>query len=257
MTEIVAQKSIEELQKLHAPTQITTHKKANFLIGGNSGSGKTHLLQTARKPVWIHSFDPDGSLTIRDKVDNKSIIVDTRFENENPKDPKIFTLFDKVFDNMLHTKVFEQIGTYALDSATTLGDCVMYWVLKAAGRIGQPPWENDYPQQMSRMSNIIRTMCSLPCDVILTCHLSVEKDQISGRMHTVPILTGKLREKIPILFSEQYCMVTEPTPTGTEYKLLTQPDGHYTAKTRLGTGGRLKKWEEPNITNILRKVGIE
>jgi ABC-type phosphate transport system ATPase subunit len=33
----------------------------NALICGDSGSGKTSLLRTCRRPILVHSFDPGGN----------------------------------------------------------------------------------------------------------------------------------------------------------------------------------------------------
>jgi hypothetical protein len=238
---------------VESPTQAN---KANIILVGGLGTGKTTTWTTAPKPIWAHSFDPTGFDSIRHLVDGKTIIADTQFEGDNPKSPTKFALWDQVYHRMKIDGIFNQISTFVLDSATTWGDAIMHYVLKTAGRPGTFPYENDWPQQMVRMYNAVLDMLSLPCNIIFVAHPVIEKDNVTGRTYTTPMLTGKLREKIPLLFSEIYYSITSQDSSGIKYKILTQPDGLYNARTRLGAGGKLLKHEEPNITNILRKVGV-
>lgn len=48
------------------------------LVTGNLGSGKSFLLRTARKPVHIDSFDPGGTLGLKDYIAKGEIIPDVR-----------------------------------------------------------------------------------------------------------------------------------------------------------------------------------
>lgn len=244
------------LEKYNVVPPSLRKNKANIMLCGKLGTGKTQLAATAPKPVWFHSFDPGGLDTIRDIIDGKEIIGDTQFEGDDPKNPTKFAQWDSIYHRMKADGVFDKIGTFVLDSATTWGDTIMNYVLKAAGRLGTFPYENDWPQQMVRLQNSVLSMLTLPCNVIFIAHPVVDKDSVTGRMSTTPMITGKLREKIPLLFGEIYYTVTAETSRGTEYKLLTQPDGLYNARTRLGGGDRLEKYEEMNLTNVLRKCGL-
>jgi len=90
----------------------------------------------------------------------------------------------------------------------------------------------------------------------LICHDDYDKDDATGRMFIGIMVTGKLKRRIPLLFDEIYCAMTKETSKGIEYQLLTRPTGLYQARTRLGKGGELETYEEPDIKNILRKVGM-
>jgi hypothetical protein len=98
-------------------------------------------------------------------------------------------------------------------------------------------------------------MMTLPCDVILTAHLDVDKDEATGRMFVGPMFVGKLKQRIPILFDELYCMQTKNTSTGIVYSLLTRSDGIFKARTRLGKGGLFETNEKPDIKALLKKAG--
>ena len=53
---------------------------SNFLIYGDFGTGKTQILSTCPKPVFIDSFDPGGTKTaaLQPLIDKGDVIVDTR-----------------------------------------------------------------------------------------------------------------------------------------------------------------------------------
>ena len=65
----------------------------NLLLLGEYGRGKTFILRTARKPVFIDSFDPGGSKCLRKYIEKGDIIVDTRWEREDPMNPTAFATY--------------------------------------------------------------------------------------------------------------------------------------------------------------------
>ena len=54
-------KEAEALRTLYAST--ASQQKRNFLLLGDSGSGKTQCASTAPRPIHIFSFDPGGTKT--------------------------------------------------------------------------------------------------------------------------------------------------------------------------------------------------
>jgi hypothetical protein len=237
----------------------------NFLIYGGLGTGKTSLLRSCRAPVLVHSFDPGGSTVLKGEsvpwsnydscVENGKILVDRRFEVEDPEDPKAFTLWDGAFEKLLKGKFFDHIGTFALDSGTTWAQSALYAILKKAKRAGGVPQQNDWFPQMTIMENAIRICTALPCDFIFLGHDDMIKDEVTGVMHTSLLITGRLKKRIPILFDEIYYATTKRTSKGTTHYLQTQASGNIMARTRLGKGGELEQFETPDIKAILKKVG--
>lgn len=247
-------KEVAELQKMYV--EGATTQNFNAMIYGGFGTGKTNLLTTCRLPVFIDSFDPGGTKTIRDAIARGEVVADTRWENEDPKNPTVFAAWDKEYTRRKQEGFFQNFGTYALDSATTWGDAAMNVTLKQAGRAGGHPFQNDYSPTMAMCSAAIRDMVTLPCDVVLICHEDVDKDEASGRMFVGPLLIGKTaRAKMPLLFDEVYCAMTKETSSGVNYQLLTRNTGLYRARTRLGRGGLFEVYEEQNIKKLLKKAG--
>lgn len=231
----------------------------NCLIYGRMGTGKTRIIKTCRKPVLVHSFDPGGCKTIDDEArDPRSgIVVNPAFEVEDALNPTAYDLWVEEFKMLANSGVFDELGTYVIDSATSWSEALMNAHLKTGGRAGGIPQQRDYLITMSKIRDLLKMFTGLPCDCLLTGHVDSDKDDAHGRMFATVQLTGKLKVKIPLLFDEVYCAMTEETSRGVEHFLLTQPDGIFEARTRLGREGRFDVREKPDIKYLLKKAGYD
>jgi len=253
--ELEIKKEIEALQKMYSddPRQ----KTFNALILGESGSGKSFLLRTCRKPVHIDSFDPGGTKGLQEYINKGEIIVDSRYEGENPMKPEMFELWMKEMEKREKMGYFNHIGTYCLDSATTWSESIMNWVLKKAHLSGTAPrFTHDYVPQKVQIRNWLRELLDLPCDFILTGHLEGDKDEVSGRMTYRFMTTGKGVTTIPLLFDEIYVLDPKDSSKGVDYRILTQSTGTYVARSRLAKEGLLDKYEKCDIKEILKKAKL-
>lgn len=229
----------------------------NALVLGESGTGKTFLIRTCRKPVFIDSFDPGGTKTLQEEISAGRIIVDTRWEKEDKANPKIFDLWKREFDKRVRSGFFELFGTYVIDSATGLANSILLHYLKRSGSVNAiPTYQEHFHFQKIQLQRIVSTCLNLPCDFILTGHLKADKDEVSGRMTYRFLTVGDGTVTIPLQFDEVYVLTTKVTASkGIEYRLLTERTGPYLAKSRLSKGGRLNPIEEPDIKKLLEKVG--
>jgi hypothetical protein len=262
LDEILAKKvkSINDIRQMYKES--SEKRGFNALIYGDIGTGKTTLAETCRKPVLVHSFDPNGTMVLRDSIEEGWLIADNRFEAEDPKSPSAFRNWDQEYHRLKKEGMFEIFGTYFIDSLTTLSQIVMSFVLGKNGRAGGIPEagagkSSDYVLQMNYLEITIRDFFTLPCDVILTAHPDVSKDEVTGKQFIGPMVTGQLKTRLPLLFDELYYLLTSKDAKG-EIKraLLTQPDGSAKAKTRLGMKGRFNTFEEPDIRGLLKKSGL-
>ena len=251
---LIVNKEIELIQKNYRPDDML-----RALIYGVSGSGKTYSLRTARRPVHLDSFDPNGSQSLDDVIltpENPTgfVYADTRFEFEDPAKPTAWKLWSSEIKRRFASKYFDNIASYATD-LTSMSSAAMNEVLNKAGRPGGVPQQNDYLPQMTMIENAMRFILSLPCDVYILAHVNIIKDEIVGRLSYSPLITGKLVVRVPLMFSEIYVALTRETAKGLEYRFLTQAAGSYTARTRLGKGGKFDQYERPDYKNLLRKAG--
>lgn len=243
-------------------------KRYSALITGETNSGKTYLLRTARKPIHIDSFDPGGTKCLRDLIEKGDVIADTRWENEDPFRPTKFAEWMKATDIRLDIGYFEHFGTYCLDSATTFGESVMGYEMGGKGRAGEvPQHRKDYNPQKVHMTNYIKKLMRLPCDFILTGHLreirktihvdnktGIVREEVKFRFYT----TGQAVVTIPLLFDEIYVLRGKDS-RGSEPKreLLIDSLGEFIARSRLKSKGLLDVVEPPDIKALLKKIGLD
>lgn len=269
-------KTAEELRKMYSTS--ASKESTNFIIYGGAGAGKTSLLRSCRTPVLLHSFDPGGGSVLETPVpwspytaciESGDILVDSRFEGEDPKNPSRFELWDKVYHQLKREKFFDSLGTYAID-LTTFSQCIMNFILKQEGRSGSTglivgkgnkqvyagvPHQNDWLPQMMYIENTLRDILSYSCDVVLLGHDASVKDEITGQVQKDLMITGKLVRRVPLLFNEMYHAEVITSSTGPQYKLLTTKTGTYQAKTRMGAAGQLEVRETADIKSMLKKCG--
>lgn len=239
-------------------------KRFSALVAGETNSGKTFLLRTARKPIHIDSFDPGGTKGLRDLIDKGDIIADTTWEREDPLKPTAYAEWMKTTNIRLQTDYFSMFGTYCLDSLTTFGEAAMNYVLNKAARAGEPPRRNqDYVPQKNQIVTYVRKLMNLECDFILTGHLREHEDILSIDSKTGIVrkevkyrlnITGQAVMTVPLLFDELYVLVGDGKAPKRE--LLVDHLGRYIARSRFKSEGKLDAVEDPDIKKLLKKAGL-
>lgn len=254
----------QEFEKIRADYQrsreISSH---NFLIYGNIGTGKTRVAATAPGPVLFHSFDPGGTRTldtlIRRGIIPKGKVLVEEFSAEDAYHPTMYSKWKKRLDELVKEEFFKHIGTYVLDSLTSWNEAIMDKVIQEDKKMtaGMPPQIQNYDKHQSIVRNLVKILCELPCNFILTGHIGTNKDEVTGRIMTVLEAHGRrLNIKVPIQFDEVYITSVVPGKDGPAWKLQVNHDGRFVARTRIGSDGIFNTFEEPNITALLKKAGI-
>lgn len=240
----------------------TTH----ILLISPSGVGKTQLLETAPAPILIDSFDPGGAQHLREQIEKGRVIYDPRYEIGGFQS---YELWEKNFNERRRAGLFENLGTYVIDSGTMWAPTILAKIaeMRRVDGIGDPTkkWKEDIYelQDYNRFQNIylrlVKQLTSLPCNFILTGHLDQAKDEALGRIfYSISTEGQKVKEKLQLLFSEVwYLELSEKNVAGKivkERKIKTEYSTLYPARTRIGRGKFLSS-EEPHIANLLKKAG--
>lgn len=253
---------LEKVKKHYSGDALQTRYSA--LITGETNSGKTYLLRTARRPIHIDSFDPGGTKCLRDLIKSGDVVVDTFFENEDPYNPKAYAEWKKRTELRLQINYFENFGTYCIDSLTTFSDAVMNYQLASRGLAGNAPQFNiDYTPQKIEIENQVRRLMNLPTDFILTGHLEklvrlisidkkgIRQEEVEYRL----MITGKAVMTIPLLFDELY--VLQGTGENPNRKMMIDSLGKYIARSRYKGPDKLGSTVQPDIKEFLKKAGLE
>jgi hypothetical protein len=260
----VEAKMLQDMYKTN-PRQHSFH----LLLLGDKGHGKTSLLQTARKPVHIDSFDKGGSKVLNEMKDKGLVFVDDRYEIEDPLEPTAFEQWKRNFETRRLRRYYDHLGTYCIDSSTSWQEAVMNWCLKNAksddgrgNRCGQNPRWKEYVIQKVQMTTYIEWILNLPCDVVLTGHLRPdyektvdgEGEEISNFIGYKYAATGQNYYLVPAKFDEVYIAMRTPGTKGDKFTLLTGKEKWYNASSRIDNG-KFSKYEEPDIKYLLKKIG--
>jgi len=209
-----------------------------FLIIGNTGSGKTTLFSTLPGKKFAYLFDPNAINSLRGcDVDYEEFSPGTlslsitslakgKGDNLQKKvTSDIYNKWEADFEGKLASGFFDPYQNIMFDSCTTLLDLIMDRVLTINGRGGQWPQQDDYGPQMNTFSNIVRTVVGMGKTIVFTAHAEINKDELSGRIFTTPMMTGKLKGKMPLLFSEIYFAEAIGDSRGdVKYTVQTKPD---------------------------------
>ena len=256
-----AKAELEKVKKHYSGDPL--QKRFSALITGETNSGKTHLLRTARRPIHIDSFDPGGTKGLRDLIQSGDVVVDTSYESEDPYKPTAYAKWKKDNELRLQLGYFDQFGTYCIDSLTTFSDAVMNYQLNLADRAGQSPMFNvDYTPQKVEIENRIRRLMNLPCDFILTGHLkrlaklkSIDKKGIRNEEVIYRLMiTGKAVMTIPLLFDELY--VLQGKGTNPRREMWIDSLGEYIARSRFKGANNLGAVVSPDIKEFLKIAGL-
>jgi hypothetical protein len=138
--------------------------------------------------------------------------------------------WEKDFQDKLKAGFFDDFDVIAMDSATTFLDLIMDRVLTINGRSGSWPQQDDYGPQMLVFQNVCRQLTALGKVVVMTGHLETKKDELVGRIFRTPMMTGRLKTKIPLLFSDIFVCEVENDGRGKiTHKIQTAPDRITTA----------------------------
>ena len=241
-------------------------QRFSALVMGETGSGKTFLLRTARFPMHIDSFDPGGTKCLRKWIEKGDIVADTRWENEDPYNPTVFNEWKKETDYRFKVGYYDRFATYVLDSLTTFGDAVMNSILGKASIAGSAPrFTKDYTPQKVDIVNRITKFMKIPCDFILLAHLKAIEERKGTTKDGDPLMdvkyrllvTGQAVVTVPMKFDELYILIAEESSQGFARKLITDAQGQYIARSRLRSEGKLAQKEDADIRALLKKIGLD
>lgn len=212
-----------------------------ILLLGDTGNGKTTQFLTLAGKKYLHIFDPNALRSIRGHdVDYDEYLSDSlpatmqSLSKDTPGDKRAATStaykrFETEFNARLSNGFFDPYAWIGFDSITTLLDLMMDRILSINGRLGQWPHEDDYGPVMMAFTNICRTVTSLNKNVFFTGHMQDKKNRKTGASKRMPMMTGQLAQKIPLLFSEIFgCDVDVDLQGKAVYLIHTVPDGEFT-----------------------------
>ena len=225
-------------------TEISLTEPHRFFVYGDMGSGKTTQILTLPRPTFAYVFDPNSLLTLRGHdIDfaqflpsDLTLDVVSLKKGEggaHKRGPKVMSKRVTAYEDWerdFSSRKFDKYNSIAIDSATTFLDLIMDYVLQINGRPGQWPEQDDYGPQMVAFTNAIRTFASMGKTVLCTGHYETWQDRKTQRTFYQLMMTGRLRTKIPLLFSDVFfCEGAVTEKNEPLYTIATTKDKHIPA----------------------------
>lgn len=214
--------------------------KPKFLLVGSTGGGKTTQIVTLPGRTFAYLFDPSALSTLRgfdieyetffpEKVQISAQSLskgksDKPIPGSTEDASSVYREWEEDFEKKIESGYFDNFDNIAFDSFTTFSDIVMDRILFLNGRPGHFPQQDDWTAQMASITNVVRTLVGMNKLLLFTAHDEFKQDETTKRMQNVLVLTGKLRIKMPLLFSEIWHMDSQCTAEKIQYVAQTRQD---------------------------------
>lgn len=208
-----------------------------FLLLGDTGGGKTTQILTFPGKKFCYLFDPNAILSLQGHdieyeeflPDRLNLSVKSLSKGLGDKTTShansLYVDWEKDFNDRIKGGFFNDVDLIAFDSATTHLDLIMDRVLTINGRAGSWPQQDDYGPQMMVFQNVCRQLTALGKTVLMTGHLETKQDELTKRIFRGPMMTGRLKTKIPLLFSDIFvCEAVNDGKGKVNHLIQTVPD---------------------------------
>jgi len=188
----------------------------NYLVYGLTGCGKSSAFLSYPGPKFAYVFDPSGLETYAghdveyelfspDIVEMKkgTLGKDSRSASIIRPDPDTYEKFEQDFEQRVKDGYFrDRGGIIGFESATTLLELVLWYILDKQGRGNSAPEIADYYYRADGFAKLIRVALSQRCEVFCSAHIETSQDETTKAIDTGLALPKALRTRIPLLFSE-------------------------------------------------------
>lgn len=215
------------------------------LVFGDSGSGKTVFSTSFPGKIHVHDFD------------NKIVSAANFWRKHNPEQLQQVSYTDysigdvktryATFNGWLveHQALAREgkfpYKTIVLDSLTLWSELLMKEILRQTkGKIKGPIAGNDDVPSMQHyginsvyFKEQLGSFLALPCNVVVTAHIDITKDDISGEILRRPLVSGKLASYLPIIFGEVYRAYADIKDGKSVYLAQTRTDTKFSCRSQL------------------------
>jgi len=216
----------------------TTHDAARlhgvkFLVYGGAGVGKTKLCATAPDPVIISA--EAGLLSLRDT--NIPVIQVANLQD-----------LGEAYKFVTESEEAKDFQTICLDSLSEIGETCL-----SAERASTNDPRKAYGEMQDRIMATVRLFRDIAGRHVYFSAKQERQEDDHKVVTYQPSMPGRqVGPALPYLFDEVFALRAEEDVEGNVQRWLqTQPDRQYSAKDR---SGRLERFEEPNLTNIINKI---
>ena len=221
------------------------------LVVGEKAIGKTSLIRSLPKPVFVFSFDPAGMDTVKDLVESGDVVFEDYAES-SMDNPTTWDKFTKDWNDMAVSGFLAQFASVVFDSTSTMHIAAQWSICKHQGHVIPKDGTfnpGKHGMLMSDWQTILQWFIEyttkinmLPCHTLILGHIGKDQDSVTGKFVTQLSLQGAARDRVPFLTSEVYYMM-RAQKSGEGYakgdRVLVTESVDVAAGTRLGARGKL------------------
>ena len=215
-----------------------------FLIYGPPGTYKTPAIATWPKPI-IYIDTDNGMLSIVSIYNDISGIYRIKISDVSTRPtgyagPIGWLSVRAILKTIMETGCYPHGGekifpkTIVLDTLSTASRYAMRHTQFALRHVGQVPIQQDWNYLSTELNSAIDDGLACRCHFILVAHEELRKEEATGRMWLVPLVTGKLAFHLDNRFSEVYHTKATPDGSGTKFEFETRPTPLMRARSRIG-----------------------
>ena len=245
----------------------------NILALGTPGGGKSSLFATIPGRKFLYILDPNSLQTLKGQDIDYEVFLPEQLDlsavtlKKDVRDPvggaapKTYLRFEEHFEEGLRDGFFDQYDVVGIDGMTSLQDVTMDRIQHLNGRFGKHPEYADNTATMATVRKVVRTAASLGKRVFITAHTDMRTDDATGRLFNQMVLIGKLRNQIPMVFSEIWLCYGDETKDGNiKYYIRTRPDKYnpyLRSAMRIDTveDVTIEDWGDPTKYGVGKLVG--
>lgn len=188
----------------------------NYLVYGMTGSGKSSAFLSYPGPKFAYVFDPSGletfaghdveyELFVPDIVTTKQGTLGKGSSSAKiiRPDPLTYEKFEADFEQRVGDGYFlKRGGIIGFESATTLLELLVWYILDKQGRGNSVPEIQDYWFRADGFAKLMRVALAQRCEVFCSAHIETAQDETTKVIETGLAFPQALKNRIPLLFSE-------------------------------------------------------